>query len=140
MRFCGGNEGGIEVPREDRAVAPRVLVVEDDDGVATVLTMCLSNAGFEVGQTATGKEALRILDIELPDAVVLDLDLPDQLGGTVLDTLRRAPPAAAPAWVVISALRQEEAARQYGSLGSFLAKPFDPWLLVEMLDGLLGRH
>lgn len=125
--------------REGCQVSPRVLVVEDEDSVATVLSMCLGDAGFEVGRAGTGKEALRRLDEEQPDAVVLDLGLPDRLGGTVLDTLRRATPAAATAWVVISALRQEEAAQQYGSLGSFLAKPFDPWLLVETLDGLLGR-
>jgi len=120
--------------------SPRVLVIEDDDGVARVLGMCLGEAGFEVCQASAGGEALDTLETELPDAVVLDLGLPDRLGGAVLERLRQARDQAGPAWVVISALSREEATQRYGPLGSFLAKPFDPYVLVGKLDELLERN
>jgi DNA-binding response OmpR family regulator len=125
--------------RKARRVSPRVLVVEDDAVVARVLGMCLGEAGFEVCQAAGGGEALHILETEAPDAVVLDLGLPDRLGGAVLDRLRHAGEEPAPACVVISAFSREEATQRHGPLGSFLAKPFDPRILVDKLDELLGR-
>jgi DNA-binding response OmpR family regulator len=118
---------------------PRVLVIEDDDSVARVLRLCLSAVGFDVAAVRTGEEALRVAEVEPIDAVVLDLGLPDSLGGAVLAWLRRLGRSGGPPWVIISALDREEAARRYGPLGTFLAKPFDPWDLVRKLDELLGR-
>ena len=91
-------------------------------------------------QTSTGAEALRILQELSPEAAVLDLQLPDGQGGAVLDLLRRSEGTAkAPVWVVISALDQAEAIKRFGPLGShFLAKPFDPWQLVAILNTLLA--
>ena len=118
----------------------RVLVVEDDRSVARVLSFPLREAGFEVAHTASGGEALYILEQERMAAVVLDLGLPDGQGGKVLQWLHQygQPREGGPAWVVISALDRQEAARQYGPIGSnFLAKPFDPWQLVRTLDAPL---
>lgn len=116
-----------------------MLVIEDDDSVARVLRLCLSAVGFDVAAVRTGEEALRVAEVEPIDAVVLDLGLPDSLGGAVLAWLRRLGRSGGPPWVIISALDREEAARRYGPLGTFLAKPFDPWDLVGKLDELLGR-
>lgn len=125
--------------REAGRAFPRVLVVEDDEGIAKVLGMCLGDAGFEVCQVSAGREALDILETKPPDAVVLDLGLPDRLEGAVLERLRHAGGQAAPAWVVLSALSREEATQRYGPLGTYLSKPFDPYVLVRKLDELLGR-
>ncbi len=125
--------------RKAGGVSPRVLLVEDDAVVARVLGMCLGEAGFEVYEVSAGGEALAVLDRECPDAVVLDLGLPDHLGGAVLKRLRLGRGRPAPAWVVISASSREEATERYGPLGDFLAKPFDPYVLVGKLDELLGR-
>jgi DNA-binding response OmpR family regulator len=118
---------------------PRVLIVEDDGGVARMLRMCLTAAGYEVQQASGGREALDTIEKEPLDALVLDLGLPDQLGGAVLDRLRRSCGRATPAWVVISALSREEATHRYGPVGDFVAKPFDPYALIGKLNCLLGR-
>jgi DNA-binding NtrC family response regulator len=69
---------------------------------------------------------------------VLDLCLPDGLGGAVLKELQGRH-GGRPVWVVMSALEEDEAARQFGPLrGPFLAKPFDPCRLVDTLSGLLS--
>ncbi|MBI4282698.1 MAG: response regulator [Chloroflexi bacterium] len=120
---------------------PRVLVVEDDQSVRRMLRFSLRTTGYSVTEVTTGMEAIRELERQPTDAVVLDLGLPDGLGGKVLCRLRQlaGEPRGLPIWVVISALDRDEAAARYGPLGShFMAKPFDPWDLMRTLEVLLG--
>ena len=120
---------------------PRVLVVEDDPSVTRMLRFSLRDAGFDIAEVTTGGAALRVLEQEPADAVILDLRLPDGLGRAVLDWLRQRSERGdvSPAWVVISVLDRDEATRRYGPLGSrFLSKPFDPWELVRILEELLS--
>ncbi len=120
----------------------RVLVVEDDQGVARMLSLVLRSAGFDVSSARNGGQAMRFLAAEPADAVVLDLGLPDGLGGDVLQWLRQqAASPDGPAWVAISALDAEEVHRRHGAIGDhFLAKPFDPWKLVSMLRALMAER
>ena len=66
----------------------RVLVVEDDEGVAAALAELLGNAGASVIQATRGADALH--RVKGCDLVLLDLGLPDMDGLDVLRTLRRA--------------------------------------------------
>jgi two-component system phosphate regulon response regulator PhoB len=116
----------------------RVLVVEDDDGVAGMLAICLTAGGFKASRVAFGGEALAILEREPLDAVVLDLSLPDGLGGNVLEWLRKVPGGGSPAYLVISALERGEVMKKYGPPEErFVPKPFDPWVLIGKLEKLL---
>lgn len=120
--------------------APSVLVIEDDQSVRRMLRFSLRDAGFDITEVPKGGEALQRLNKQIPEAIILDLGLPDGLGGAVLDWLRRSESEtnSHPAWVVISALDQNDVVKQYGPLGRrFLAKPFDPWELVMRLQELL---
>jgi DNA-binding response OmpR family regulator len=117
-----------------------VLIVEDDSAVARILRVCLRRAGFETVEVETGGEALKKIDEGQPDAVLLDLGLPDGLGGAVLQRLHEAQDGY-PAWLIVSALDEDEARRRYGPLkGIFIPKPFDPWDLVKKLEDLLSRR
>jgi DNA-binding response OmpR family regulator len=117
---------------------PRVLLVEDDDSVASMLAICLAAAGFEVARVSLGAEALRVLAREAVQAIILDLGLPDGLGGSVLDSLRRPSGKCTPPYLVISALDQGEVKKRYGPMEeNFLPKPFDPWVLVGRLEEML---
>jgi DNA-binding response OmpR family regulator len=120
---------------ESEHEGPRVLLVEDDSAVTRILSLLLRNSGFEVTGVGLGRDALFALDERPYDAVVLDLGLPDGLGGKVLAKLQGIPRDCFPVWVVISALDEDEVARRYGPLGGpFLAKPFDPVRLADLLD------
>ena len=111
----------------------RVLVVEDEEAIRQVLYPFLQEAGFDVIAATSGREALQILGQNPPDAVVLDLDLGDNLGKLVLDYLRDGEDNK-PAWVTISAASREVTTRSYGPLGGhFLPEPFDPWDLISIL-------
>jgi CheY-like chemotaxis protein len=124
-------------------ISPRILVVEDNEGLARVLRLSLRAAGFDTIEVTSGREALDVLERRPPDAAVLDLQLPNGQGGAVLDRLRqpRERTRSSPVWVIISALDHEEAIKRYGPLGDyFLAKPFDPWDLIAMLKNLLAKR
>jgi two-component system KDP operon response regulator KdpE len=127
--------------RQAPGAPPKVLLVEDEPAVARMLRISLRAAGFDVADAVTGGDALQILEREPADAVILDLGLPDGRGREVLDRLRQADDSGFHAWVVISGLDREEATGRYGPLGGhFLAKPFDPWDLVRMLQTLLSER
>ncbi|MDA0734558.1 MAG: response regulator [Chloroflexi bacterium] len=120
-----------------------VLVVEDDRSVRRMLRFSLTDSGFEVDEVDNGVGAIQKLESNTPDAVIVDLGLADGRGANVLDWLHHRADAGEgrPVWVVVSALDQDEAMKRYGSLGPhFIAKPFDPWKLVELIENLLEKR
>ena len=71
-----------------RAVAARVLVVEDDPEERTAFVEVLSQSGYSITQAAGGTEAVRSVLDQRPDVVVLDLRLPDAHGVQVAGAIR----------------------------------------------------
>jgi two-component system, OmpR family, KDP operon response regulator KdpE len=129
----------MHVKDNTRQALGRVLVVEDNQSVKRMLRFSLRDAGFDITEVSTGMEALQTLEKDVPAAVVLDLGLPDGLGGAVLEWLRQ--PEHSPIWMVISALDRDDVVKQCGPLDRhFLAKPFNPWELVMRLEELLAER
>jgi DNA-binding response OmpR family regulator len=98
-------KAGIIRPEDNRQALGRVLVVEDDQSIRRMLRFSLRDAGFAITEVVTGAVALQTLEKDVPEVVVLDLGLPDGLGGDVLKWLRQAEDSidGGPVWVVISA-------------------------------------
>jgi DNA-binding response OmpR family regulator len=69
--------------------SPRVLVIEDDDELRTAMATCLSKAGFAVTPVATGADGVEAARAVHPDAVVIDVMLPDAGGLGVAREVRR---------------------------------------------------
>ena len=67
---------------------PLLLVVEDDSDLRGVVALALRNYGYEVKEAGTGCEALRLISVRAPDAVILDLGLPDIDGFEVAASIR----------------------------------------------------
>src|SRR5206468_1035026 len=85
------------------ASPPKVLVVDDEPQIRTLLKTTLNRAGYAVVEAASGREALNAKSIDKPDLVLLDLGLPDR-DGLELVTLLRAEPRSA--LIVLSARDQ----------------------------------
>ena len=103
--------------------ASRVLVVDDEPQIQRFLKPALSAAGYEVLQALTGAEALRMLATMAPDAVILDLGLPDMDGKDVITNVR--------AWsqvpiIILSARDRESEKIAALDLGAddYIEKPF----------------
>jgi two-component system OmpR family response regulator len=69
---------------------PRVLVVDDEENIRFLVGSALEMAGYETAVAETGREALALAESFEPDAIVLDVMLPDLDGFTVLQRLRDA--------------------------------------------------
>ena len=112
-----------------------ILLVEDDRAVRRVVHLALDRSGFNVVEVDTGTRALASLEQGGIDAVVLDLGLPDARAPDVLAWLHAHDEK--PPWLVISAVDRADAVRIDGAIsGRFVAKPFDPWKLLERITAL----
>jgi DNA-binding response OmpR family regulator len=116
----------------------RVLVVDDEPTVREVVVGYLRRDGHEVSEAADGPTALRLLESEPPDLVVLDMMLPGVNG---LDILRRIR-AGGDMPVIMLTARAEESDRVAGlELGAddYVVKPFSPRELAARVNGVLRR-
>jgi DNA-binding response OmpR family regulator len=113
----------------------RLLVVEDDDGIAEPLVAGLRREGFEVERVANGRDALAA---EEPDLVLLDLRLPDIDGYTVARELR----ARSRVPIIMVTAKGEEVDRVIGlELGAddYVVKPFGMRELVARINAVMRR-
>lgn len=116
----------------------RVLVVEDEENLLTLLRNYLEREGFEVHETLEGREALEVARRTEPDVVVLDWMLPGLDGMEVLRELRRF----SEAYAIMLTARADEVDRIVGlSTGAddYLVKPFSPGELVARVRAMLRR-
>ena len=126
----------------------RILVVEDDAGIAAGLQANLQQRGYAVDWCETLAHAWAALQAEAFDAVLLDLGLPDGDGGSLLQRLRQASAASGKlphpdTPVLIMTAREEVQHRIAGlNLGAddYLVKPFEPRELVARVRSILRRY
>lgn len=117
---------------------PRVLIVEDEPGIADTLQYALRTEGFDPAWVATGEEALAQVRAQPPALVILDVGLPDTSGFEVFKRLREF--ADLP--VIFLTARSDEIDRVVGlELGAddYVAKPFSPRELVARVRSILRR-
>lgn len=81
---CGGADGSD-------THLPRILIVEDNPDLRAVLVDALSDADYEIGEASNGMEALHLAESWLPDAILLDLMMPDMDGAEFLRARRERP-------------------------------------------------
>ena len=118
------------------------LVVDDAADIRLLADLVLSMAGFTVTSLSSGREALQFLDRnDLPDIVLLDVQMPDVDGWETLSRLRADPRTADLPIVLCTVKGLPEDTLKGWSLGcdGYLGKPFDIGGLVDELHGVLGR-
>lgn len=118
----------------------RVLVVEDDVQVLRSLEKRLTQAGFAVLTARRAEEALALAREEQPDAMTLDVRLPD-FDGVELATILSENPVTARIPIVFISGKVDRALRDVAEVGPrrfFIHKPYDPALLVRLLQSVLG--
>lgn len=96
----------------------KILLVEDDNGLANVYKMRLETEGFLVHRVPNGEDALAASIEFKPDLIVLDVMMPKVSGFDVLDILRNTPETANIKVVMLTALSQDSDKEKANKLGA----------------------
>jgi DNA-binding response OmpR family regulator len=117
----------------------RVLLVEDDESVRQLVRVTLQMNEYDVVEAKDGLEGLLFLDMHKPDAVVLDLMMPDVGGERMLAQLRATVETRRVPVIIITG-KPEVAPEVIGLVGkeNFFPKPFDPDAVIGRLKALIG--
>ena len=116
----------------------QILVVEDEPSLAEVVSLYLKRAGYQVQVAADGKQAMTILEKQIPDFIILDLMLPEIDGLSLTRWLRDRSNVP----IIMVTARREEIDRIAGlEMGAddYVVKPFSPQELVSRVRAVLRR-
>jgi two-component system phosphate regulon response regulator PhoB len=122
-------------------MTPHVLVVEDEDSLATLLQYNLQKEGYDVALAGDGEEALLLVDERLPDLIVLDWMLPRISGIEVCRRLRQRNETRNVPIIMLTA-RGEESDRVRGldsGADVYVVKPFSMTELTASIRAVLRR-
>ncbi|HSC81068.1 MAG TPA: CHASE3 domain-containing protein, partial [Chitinolyticbacter sp.] len=132
----------IEHYADDRLALPEqgrvMLVIEDDERFASILYQLAHERGFACLVALTAQEGVQLAGLHRPDAILLDLKLPDQSGMAVLEQLKEDPLTRHIPTHVISSLDRGDAALYMGAVG-YLAKPAARDELLAVFERLEAR-
>lgn len=114
----------------------KIMVVDDDRVMVSLLTMLLQMDGFEVIAPDTGTSIAEQALAGRPDLVLMDVLMARADGIEILDQLRSSPDLASLQVVMTSGMDLEEKCREHGA-DAFLLKPYTPEQLIETIRAKL---
>jgi CheY-like chemotaxis protein len=118
----------------------RILVVEDEFGIAEVLQSALTDAGHDVVIAINGKQGLERLTEAQPDLVILDFMMPVLDGPGMLRSMRSNPEFGAIPAILMSSLPESAVMREAsGMYDGFLRKPFSLRMVLEIVNNIRTR-
>ena len=119
----------------------KLLIVDDEDGVRSLVRMTLESDSYEILEARRGDDALSLVREHLPDLVLLDVMLPDISGVEVCRKLKSDQLTSSVTIVMLTARAQTsdlEVAEDAGADGYF-TKPFSPVALLRRVDHIFGE-
>ncbi|WP_116115123.1 MULTISPECIES: response regulator transcription factor [Amycolatopsis] len=134
--MSGAGKAGLKHPDGS---AVRVLVVDDEETLAELVSMALRMEGWETRSAGTGTEAVRVAREFRPDAVVLDVMLPDFSGLEVLSKLRAETPHLPVLFLTARDAVEDRIAGLTAGGDDYVTKPFSLEEVVLRLRALLRR-
>ncbi len=120
----------------------KILLVDDEPDILFTLRLSFEQEGHEVIATQHPREVLALVESEAPDALLLDIMMPEMSGWEVLAELRRRPEHRALPVVLLTALH-DTADRVRGlraGADDYQLKPFEPEELLARVEGLIARR
>ena len=122
----------------------KILVVDDQTAIQELIKVTLESKDCSVLTVGTGKEALKLAKNEMPDLILLDINL-SELGMNGLDVCRKLKGDAATKHIpimILTASQEEldEWASYDTGADTFFTKPFSPMVLTDKVKEMLEKH
>jgi CheY-like chemotaxis protein len=121
--------------------AKRILIIDNESYIQEVAQISLETvAGWEVITASSGREGLVKAEAEQPDAILLDVMMPEMDGLTTFQELQANPATQHLPVILLTAMVQSGERSRYTQLGlkATIAKPFDPLSLAQEVAQALG--
>lgn len=119
----------------------RILVIDDEDGIREIIQICLeAAAGWDVLTAASGNEGLTTAQQEQPDAILLDVMMPDMDGPTTFRHLQANTTTQHIPTILLTAKAKISEQKQFIDLGvtGVITKPFKAQDLVNQIREILN--
>ncbi len=118
----------------------RILVVDDEASLRTLVRANLEVDGFEVSEAIDGVEAMNVLGEIIPDLILLDIMMPRKDGIEVLEDLASNEKLNNIPVILLTAKGEQEDLEKGAALGArgHITKPFDPEQMVRTVKAALG--
>lgn len=118
----------------------RILLVDDEASILAVARVGLKRMGWLVLTAASGQEGIALAVAEQPDAIVLDVMMPEMDGMATLKQLQNNPLVKNIPVIFLTAKVQKADRRRFYASGikGYITKPFDPTTLASQISGFLG--
>lgn len=119
-----------------------ILIVDDDDSFRTLMREVLQNLGYGVREAASGNDALKRLQEQIPDLVLLDIMMPDIDGVSLCREIRAQEATATVPVLIVSALADSDTVNDALLFGAtdFIVKPMDLDALQVKVEKALTRR
>jgi CheY-like chemotaxis protein len=119
----------------------KALVIEDNENNSELISFILKYAGYRVVLAQNGLEGLKMAESELPDFIILDVQLPDIDGFEVLERLRRDKKFRSIPVIVMSSYSLSGDKKRMKELGGnyYIEKPIMPETVMHEIEGVLQR-
>ena len=118
--------------------AERLLIVDDDDSIRSLLEQELGDAGYLIDEASNGKEALAKVRANKPDLIILDVMMPEMNGFDVAAVLKNDPETMDIPIIVLSIVQDKARGFRIG-VDRYLTKPIDTGVLFNEIGSLLEQ-
>ena len=119
----------------------RILIIDDEDDIREVAALSLeATANWEILTASSGREGIETAAREKPEAILMDVMMPEMDGPTTFKHMQANPATAGIPVVLLTAKVQGVDQRRFAGLGvaAVLFKPFDPLTLAGQISEALG--
>lgn len=137
-RFYGNLVYTITKQREEKIMSYTIMIAEDDEDIAELISLYLENDDFQVILARDGKQALRLFETQDVDLLIVDLMMPEMNG---YETIRKIREVSEIPILIVSAksMNQDKVLGLGIGADMYLTKPFDPLELVAQVKAMIRR-
>jgi two-component system cell cycle response regulator DivK len=122
-------------------MSKRILVVEDQEDLRGVLRDLLTTSGYAVIEAADGREGVAMAQLERPDLILMDIQLPVIDGYEATRQIKADPNLEATPIIAVSsfAMKGDEEKARASGCDHYVTKPYSPLQVLRLMRGLLGE-